>query len=490
MQPLTFFIRRSLKSEVALNQDSVVSFLASLSTTAPRPTMSSMNGGGGPRAKCDQVIFEAITKAAEIIAHARSPSPYMQSVSNRFNLQVPEIAEIRKSLTHFRQSLHLPLRIDIYSQSQLVERWSLAYVQQPQQQSQLYGDSIVQLRHVCKKVVIWLRTLYVMTRMLPAFAVRGANVQYRLEQGSNPLEVPAFNLSSSPSVPTPYGFLHYKVWYAPHVQKPTTAPIPIMQMSGNATNITSPATPVMAAKSAPNREMYPPSAGGQARSLDRRLLLKKTQSNMEDHSESYDDRPRLHERSNSGQMISHRAALHDPPTYAYNAAPTTNRPDVPVLSSSPVLGSTPTNTPAFLSSTPPTLGFLLPPPSSRNATTPPFSGLPRELSKEVLPQLADSKDEGAPISSLDLLHSSPFKVSAFSSMGESMLLRNSTAAVASSYLQPAPEEEDDMPFAVDVEEQIGSHRLVLLENNNNDFENMSALSKQLQDFKAFGASLG
>jgi hypothetical protein len=286
---------------------------------------SSSSGASGPRAKCDQVIFEAIAKAAEIIVYARSPTLHATPIlSARFNLQVPEIPEIRQSLQHHRHSLHLPLRLDVYANHVLVERWSLEYLQQ--QSQPLFGDPIVQLRQVCKKLVIWLRTLYCWTRMLPAFTSRGQDLHYRLEVCEGSVSVPHFVGVSSKEVPTPYGLLLWKVWYAPHVQKPATKPIPI-QIENNQL-ISSPSPIANVAKSAPSRDnfslpnskeysvnqhnnnQYKNGNYAQAGSFDRRaLLLKKTQSNVEDHSNEYEDNHyRTHTRSHSS--LSHRAALH------------------------------------------------------------------------------------------------------------------------------------------------------------------------------------
>ena len=55
----------------------------------------------GPRAKCDQVVFEAIAKAAEIVVGSRCwidhipPNLNALSSSRRFNLLVPEVQGVR-----------------------------------------------------------------------------------------------------------------------------------------------------------------------------------------------------------------------------------------------------------------------------------------------------------------------------------------------------------------------------------------------------------
>lgn len=479
-----------------------------------------MSSASGPRAKCDQVIFEAMAKAAEIIVHARSPSPHSQSMSARFNLQVPEIAEIRQSLQHHRQSLHLPLRLEVYDRNHvLVERWSLEYLQQSQSQQPLSGDPIVQLRQVCKKLVIWLRTLYCWTRMLPSFSIRGTALQYRLEvlcvdEGLN--TVPQFSYTSSKEVPTPYGLLLWKVWYAAHVQKPTTMPIPIASQSRTTTTTnsipiaSSQVTNNNVAKSAPTRDNYllqQQNAHAQhGRSFDRTGLLKKTHSNVEDHSEEREERHRLDERTHARSHSTHRAALHDPPTYAYNTTtPMRQQQHHPLLRSSSPLAGTPPTTPAFLSSTPPTLGFLFPPAAMRNTihATPPFSNLPRQLSKPeelcALQQQQQQQQSEVHPTSLDLLHSSPFKTnaSAFSSLlGEQSEWMRNSSMPAYHDDDDDDDDEEDMPFAVEVEPPDASmasfaqksvHKLTLLETESS--QEMSALSMQLQEFKSFGAGL-
>ena len=548
-----------------------------------KESMSSSSGASGPRAKCDQVIFEAMAKAAEIIVFARSPllqnngngngysgsncnvnnqrtgtgpghmggtmtsmgqqagamsTSSAPTLSARFNLQVPEIAEIRQSLQHHRHSLHLPLRLDVYANHVLVERWSLEYLQQ--QSQPLFGDPIVQLRQVCKKLVIWLRTLYCWTRMLPSFALRGPSLQYRLEVCEGPVHIPNFVHVTSKEVPTPYGLLLWRVWYAPNVQKPTSKPIPIQSPH----LISSPSPSSNVAKSAPNRENYNSpnnhhyqqqqqlqhnnntnhhhhhrNRGG---SFDRAGLLKKTHSNVEDHSEEYyeDTRARSHTRSHSS--LSRRAALHDPPTYAYNNTSTPVQ-FAPPISHSPMLFSaTPPTVPALLSSTPPTLGFLLPPPMRSNHT-PPFSNLPRQLSKPE--ELCTLPTEQMP-SSLDLLRSSPFRVNAtaFSSLGDSEWLRHSSMPAAyededanfndcNHHSDQDANDDDDMPFAVEMDEDFPSmlnggvggsssaglmmmttvtstaakQPLSILETELS--QDLSALSLQLQEFKSFGARL-
>jgi hypothetical protein len=78
---------------------------SSNTTAAAAATASSLENG--PRAKCDQVVFEAIAKAAEIVVGSRCwidhiPSAAMggggalnSSNSRRFNLLVPEVQGVR-----------------------------------------------------------------------------------------------------------------------------------------------------------------------------------------------------------------------------------------------------------------------------------------------------------------------------------------------------------------------------------------------------------
>ena len=78
----------------------------------PQTVYSTMNNANnnnllenGPRAKCDQVVFEAIAKAAEIVVGSRGWIGHVPSSSNangatpsssrRFNLLVPEVEGVR-----------------------------------------------------------------------------------------------------------------------------------------------------------------------------------------------------------------------------------------------------------------------------------------------------------------------------------------------------------------------------------------------------------
>jgi len=197
----------------------------------------------GPRAKCDQVVFEAIAKAAEIIVAARggaSENSPGSSNGSRFNLQVPEIAGVRSILQGSRRALHVPLRLDVYYQHndekgerrELLERWCLEYVPCRietflEREGHLTQDPIAQLRHVCKRVVIWLRTLYCWSRLLPAQAFRSANSNSNynpigfslyVSDGSDDVNDlvanQGFRSQQQPaSVVTPYGELGWRAIY-------------------------------------------------------------------------------------------------------------------------------------------------------------------------------------------------------------------------------------------------------------------------------------
>ena len=54
------------------------------------------NNNNGPRAKCEQVVFEALAKAAEIIVQSRCLICNSKNASTgRFNLQFPEQEDLR-----------------------------------------------------------------------------------------------------------------------------------------------------------------------------------------------------------------------------------------------------------------------------------------------------------------------------------------------------------------------------------------------------------
>jgi Autophagy-related protein 13 len=143
----------------------------------------------GPRAKCDQVVFEALCKACEVIVGARSNNGNSETTrstaaatnSSRFNLQIPEVAGVRSILSQHRLQLYVPVRLDVFFQHadgsrELLERWCLEYKTVSserflQVEGVVTNDPMVQLTHVCKRVVLWLRTLYCWARLLPAHTV-------------------------------------------------------------------------------------------------------------------------------------------------------------------------------------------------------------------------------------------------------------------------------------------------------------------------------
>ena len=136
----------------------------------------------GPRAKCDQVVYETIAKAAEIIVRGRcrcegqskntsapgtgtgmnntSTSTYNTNTNtstnrttsttttastttgtSRFHLEVEEVTTVRSILQMWKRSLHVPLRLDVYyeyctdptqpeqtTKKELLERWCIDYL--------------------------------------------------------------------------------------------------------------------------------------------------------------------------------------------------------------------------------------------------------------------------------------------------------------------------------------------------------------------------
>ena len=221
--------------------------------------------------------------------------------------------------------------------------------------------------------------------------------------------------------------------------------------------------------------------------------------------------PSLLERSLS-MRDDRRAALHEPPPlesygYAYNTN-TTNTP-----SSAPALLSTSPGTP--LGSTPPAFchlqtssysKHLLPPRSS--GITPPFQAFPIVLQEAPTGSFIQSQlSQIPPMSSLEMLHSSPFKSGAtgsVSTFGESDFMRGSSLYILPSTKGHEIFEEDDMPFAVDMGEADDTAITLLAQQcaapTKLDFlgqsttslqqgDMMKSLTQQLQEMKSFGASL-
>jgi hypothetical protein len=362
-----------------------------------------------------------------------------------------------------------------------------------------------------------------MSRLLPAHRLYASHkLSYEMNVLEEWQDVPQFKSETLPQVLTPYGPLHYTVWYAPDVRRflPSlkTQPIP---MKTRPNYIAVPET----ARSAPAHNadfdmMHRQQAI--ASSNNPRTPPMRSHSSVSEPPQPH--RPLIH-RSNSLENSTQRpsglslallaeeslgdkrrAALHHPPPvessygYAYNTGPPTMTLSSPPSVAETKLSSSPSTVP-FLSSTPPFFvgshnAPLIPPRQQHVNVTPPFATLPTALSE---PDFA-AATEGEP-SSLDLLHSSPFKhagasLTAGASFSESEVLKHSTIVI------PPAEEEEDMPFAVDEEVLEDSavtllahkcataSRLQLFENSAQEDSTMvSSLADQLAEFKTFGASL-
>eukprot|EP00536_Pseudo-nitzschia_multiseries_P006758 jgi/Psemu1/16013/gm1.16013_g len=245
------------------------------STTASRHSSSPSKG---PRAQCDEVVFEAIAKAAEIVVASRcwigEGSSNINSNSNSNNTSnggspSPSSTGSGSSILHrWKKTMHVPLRLDVYYQHpptatttntnanphdpssgggerELLERWCLEYAPSTTNNGMPINmnsphsvDPIVQLRTVCKNIIVWLRTLYCHSRMLPAQALRprfhshshcgissdnniGFSI-YVVSEGRDDVSgllQQGFDSAPTPTipggVPTPYGVVGWKVYMAP-----------------------------------------------------------------------------------------------------------------------------------------------------------------------------------------------------------------------------------------------------------------------------------
>jgi hypothetical protein len=376
---------------------------------------------------------------------------------------------------------------------------------------------------VCKKIVIWLRSLYSIARLLPAHQLYASQkLTYDIHVLEEWQDLPQFKHDTLPPVPTPYGPLQWKVWYAPSIRRflPTrkTQPIPM--------NVTRPnhiPVPPPIAKSAPVDYYQMPIRRqhhhhhGVPTSNHHRW-----HSTVEETHPSNNNQRPVYARSSSmenspsalslallaeeGSLLEkkRRAALHHPPPvesssygYAYNNTPPTTL----NISSSPFSANT--HMPP-LSSTPPLFGghsnaaaaaaaaaaaSPMIPPRQKHHMTPPFGPLPLVLSEpDVHQQMREEP------SSLDLLHSSPF-LKSVASFSESEVLKHSVVI--------PPAEEEDMPFAVDeflqesaveqlAHQCVTASKLQLFDQPDDSLPNedlVSSLADQLAEFKSFGASL-
>ncbi|KAF0684526.1 Aste57867_23525 [Aphanomyces stellatus] len=119
--------------------------------------------------KTDQVVLEFLYKTVEVVLLSRA---YFQPTTPRrarFNLDIQELTHVRESLRPYRDNVGQPLFLDIFMGSTLLERWHISYTSGMQSKSPV--DVINQLREVCRRIGILLRTVYCLVRILPAFPV-------------------------------------------------------------------------------------------------------------------------------------------------------------------------------------------------------------------------------------------------------------------------------------------------------------------------------
>ena len=226
------------------------------------------NNNGGPRTQCDQVVYEAMVKACEIVVCGRcntattdvannnhnhrvvrqsscgstygkslsqqqQQSAKQKGINSRFNLEIQEVPTVRQILSTWRQNLNLPLRLDVYyehtnneeTQRDLLERWCLTYSPE--------STPTVSIRSVCKRIVCMLRSLHCLIRILPAHSdtiLAGAGfVGYSIYTTDAPIDLPSPSFASRflPGIRTGYGLLDVSILYDATLSM-RSEPIPII----------------------------------------------------------------------------------------------------------------------------------------------------------------------------------------------------------------------------------------------------------------------
>ena len=132
------------------------------------------------REKCEEVMFEALAKAGEIVllnrVHDVRGLP-RRSGRTRFNIDVDEVDVLRGMMEYWRREIHLPLRILIIwrtsedrASARLLERWDLQFLaaEKPLTGGEDEKDLLAHVRMLWKMVVVRLRTLYSEMLLLPA----------------------------------------------------------------------------------------------------------------------------------------------------------------------------------------------------------------------------------------------------------------------------------------------------------------------------------
>ncbi|ETW04724.1 hypothetical protein, variant [Aphanomyces invadans] len=153
--------------------------------------------------KTDQVVLEFLYKTVEVVLLSRA---YFQPTTPRrarFNLDIQELPHVRDLMRPCRDNVNEPVVLVIAMDGVLLERWQISYTTGVQTHSPL--DVINQLREVCRRIGILLRSVYCLARILPAFPV-GDRLKTQQEDLGHPVVGLQYALASSTDAPLPWDF--------------------------------------------------------------------------------------------------------------------------------------------------------------------------------------------------------------------------------------------------------------------------------------------
>ncbi|ETV86457.1 hypothetical protein, variant 1 [Aphanomyces astaci] len=144
--------------------------------------------------KTDQVVLEFLYKTVEVVLLSRAYFQPSTPRRARFNLDIQELPHVRDLMRPCRDNVNEPVVLDIAMGSMLLERWQISYTNGMQSHSPL--DVINQLREVCRRIGILLRSVYCLARILPAFPVSD-RLKAQQEDLGHPVAGLEFEVASS-----------------------------------------------------------------------------------------------------------------------------------------------------------------------------------------------------------------------------------------------------------------------------------------------------
>lgn len=145
-----------------------------------------MGGKRSEERNCNQMVLEAIYKINEIIIHSRFGEPSSPASTSpehqRFNLDVPAIAELRQQAGFLSSNLHQSFSIHIRHEPSgaVLEKWAIGFNALAEAEAAESGVARMKLRQTYLQLMVFLRSCCSLCLLLPLARISSHLLSYHL----------------------------------------------------------------------------------------------------------------------------------------------------------------------------------------------------------------------------------------------------------------------------------------------------------------------